>query len=75
MRLSHMQTVFQGIYQASVKGEGDVGHAAVCPAQSLFLQHYDGGDTRRTGRGQVCGVQETEAGEDGTGSHLTVKKI
>lgn len=68
MRMPCMQAVFQGVYQASVKGEGNAGHAAVCTAQSLLLQYHDGGDPRCPGGGQICGVQEAEAGEDGAGT-------
>ena len=51
--MSHLPPTTAGLISAiCLKSKGNAGHAAVCAPQSLFLQHYDGGDRQALDEGR-----------------------
>ena len=56
--LARYLEIFADVEYIFVKaeGKGNVGHAALCAPQPVFLQYDDGGDQRGTGQGAICGI-------------------
>ena len=60
--VSGLPSLQQGVHPPSAEGERDAGYAALCSAQPVFLQQYDGRNPHRSGGRPFCGVQAGETG-------------